>query len=363
MPDVVDVSSYWSVGRPRRPAQHRRRPGARAGDLEAEGDDEDAALEAIRDVAADAPPGITAAVGGADAAGLDISTTIEGDLGRAELIAIPITLILLLFVFRGLVAASLPLFVGVLAVLGTFLSLFVIGSLTDVSIYAINLTTALGLGLAIDYSLFIVSRYREELRAGRTVGEAVVRSVETAGRTVAISALTVAVSLAALLVFPQYFLRSFAYAGIAVVLLAMVASIVALPALLTVVGTRIDRLRIFPHRAPKPERERFWYRNGRARHAPSAAGQRRRDRRPAAARLAVPASQLRPARRPRAADERAVADRQRPAARELRGQRRRDVPGRRRGPDAGRPGRRRPAGGVDLGARRRRPRRGAVHVR
>ena len=272
--------------------------------LDADGDEEDAALEAIRDLAADAPPGITAAVGGADAAGLDISTTIEGDLGRAELIAIPITLILLLFVFGGLVAASLPLFVGVVAVLGTFLSLFVIGSLTDVSVYSINLTTALGLGLAIDYSLFIVSRYREELRAGRSVGDAVVRAVETAGRTVAISALTVAVSLAALLVFPQYFLRSFAYAGIAVVLLAMVTSIVALPALLTVVGTRIDRLRIFPHRAPKPEHERLLVPQGPARHAPAAAGQRCRRRRPAAARLAVPAGQLRRARRPGAADER-----------------------------------------------------------
>jgi putative drug exporter of the RND superfamily len=263
VPAVVDVSSYWSLDRP---AELRSTDGDRAlvlASLEADGDDEDAALEAIRDLAATAPPGITAAVGGPDAAGLDISTTIESDLGRAELIAIPLTLILLLFVFRGLVAASLPLFVGVVAVLGTFLSLFVIGSLTDVSVYAINLTTALGLGLAIDYSLFIVSRYREELRAGRSVGDAVVRAVETAGRTVAISALTVAVSLAALFVFPQYFLRSFAYAGIAVVLLAMVTSIVALPALLTVVGTRIDRLRLFPHRAPKPERERFWYRNAR----------------------------------------------------------------------------------------------------
>ena len=265
VPDVVDVSSYWSLDRP---AELRSNDGDRAlvmTTLDAAGDDdqEEVALQAIRDLAANAPPGITAAVGGPDAAGLDISTTIEGDLGRAELIAIPLTLILLLFVFRGLVAASLPLFVGVVAVLGTFLSLFVIGSLTDVSVYAINLTTALGLGLAIDYSLFIVSRYREELRAGRSVGDAVVRSVETAGRTVAISALTVAVSLAALLVFPQYFLRSFAYAGIAVVLLAMFTSIVALPALLTVVGTRIDKLRIFPHRAPKPEHERFWYRNAR----------------------------------------------------------------------------------------------------
>ena len=254
------MSSYWELGSP---ASLRSTAGDRALVLAVvggDGDEQDAAIEAVRDVAADAPPGITVAVGGGDVVGLDIGTTIERDLGRAELIAVPITLLLLLLVFGGLIAASLPLLVGVIAVLGTFLSLFVLGSITDVSIYAINLTTALGLGLAIDYSLFIVSRYREELRAGRTVGAAVVRAVETAGRTVMISALTVAVSLAALLVFPQYFLRSFAYAGIAVVLLAMIASIVALPALLSVVGTRIDSLRIFPHRSPKAEHDGFWYR-------------------------------------------------------------------------------------------------------
>ncbi len=260
---VSAVTSYWDVGHA--PAL-RSNDGTQALVLVTVGGEDEAqddAIEAIRDLAAAAPPGIDAAVGGEEAANLDIGSTIEGDLGRAELIAVPITLALLLLVFGGLVAASLPLFVGIVAVLGTFLSLFVIGSLTDVSVYAINLTTALGLGLAIDYSLFIVSRYREELRAGRSVGDAVVRSVETAGRTVLISALTVAVSLSALLVFPQYFLRSFAYAGIAVVLLAMVTSIVALPALLSVVGTRIDSLRVVRRRAPRREQDGFWYRTTR----------------------------------------------------------------------------------------------------
>ena len=154
--------------------------------------------------------------------------------------------------------------------LGTFLSLYVIGSLTDVSIYAINLTTALGLGLAIDYSLFIVSRYREELRAGRSVEDAVVRTVETAGRTVTISALTVAVSLAALLVFPLYFLRSFAYAGIAVVLLAMVTSVVALPALLGRRRHADRRAACLPPPAPRPEHDGFWHRMATARDAPAA---------------------------------------------------------------------------------------------
>jgi putative drug exporter of the RND superfamily len=200
-------------------------------------------------------------VGGREAVFADVGHTIEGDLLRAEMIAVPLTILLLLFVFRSVVAASLPLAVGVVAVFGTLLSLFVIGSITDVSIYAINLTTALGLGLAIDYSLFIVSRFREELKAGRTVEAAVVRTIETAGRTVLISGLTVAVSLAALLVFPMYFLRSFAYAGIAVVAMAVGASLLTLPALLAMIGTRIDRFRIGrPAAAAKPEHEGFWHR-------------------------------------------------------------------------------------------------------
>ena len=162
--DVADVTSYWDSALRRRCAA----PTARARSSWPSSTTTRRSIEDIREVAAAAPPGITVTVGGEEAAGLDIGTTIEEDLGRAELIAVPITLLLLLVVFGGLVAASLPLLVGVVAVLGTFLSLYVIGSLTDVSIYAVNLTTALGLGLAIDYSLFIVSRYREELRNGRS---------------------------------------------------------------------------------------------------------------------------------------------------------------------------------------------------
>jgi len=199
-------------------------------------------------------------LGGREAVFADVGSTIEGDLLRAELIAVPLTLMLLLFVFRGVVAASLPLLVGVIAVLGTLLSLFVIGSVTDVSIYAINLTTALGLGLAIDYSLFIVSRFREELQAGRTVEHAVVRTMETAGKTVLISALTVAVSLSALLVFPLYFLRSFAYAGVAVVLLALAGSLLSLPALLAVLGHRVNALRIGRRREQRADHEGMWHR-------------------------------------------------------------------------------------------------------
>jgi putative drug exporter of the RND superfamily len=135
----------------------------------------------------------------------------------------------------------------------------VLGSVTDVSIYAINLTTALGLGLAIDYSLFIVSRFREELRAGRSVERGGAHDGDRR-QDVLISALTVAVSLSALLVFPQYFLRSFAYAGVAVVLLALAGSLLSLPALLAVLGTGSTALRIGRRRAERAEHEGMWHR-------------------------------------------------------------------------------------------------------
>jgi putative drug exporter of the RND superfamily len=257
---VEQVVSYWSLGSPE---------SLRSGDGDTAlvlaritGDEStvEQRFELVEQAVAGPQGPFDVKLGGQEAVFSDIGHTIESDLLRAELIAIPLTLILLLFVFRGVVAASLPLFVGVIAVLGTLLSLFVIGSVTDVSIYAINLTTALGLGLGIDYSLFVVSRFREELRAGRTVEGAVVRTMETAGKTILISALTVAVSLAALLVFPMYFLQSFAYAGVAVVLLALAGSLLSLPALLAVLGHRVDALRIGRHRDERAEHEGMWHR-------------------------------------------------------------------------------------------------------
>lgn len=257
---VTEVVSYWSLG---------NAPPLRSSDGDTAlvlarlvGDEEfvEDQLAVIDERFSGTQGGFRVLLGGSDAVFADIGHTIEGDLVRAELIAIPLTLVLLLFVFRSLIAALLPLFVGVIAIVGTLLSLFVIGSVADVSIYAVNLTTALGLGLAIDYSLFIVSRFREELRAGRDVEAAVVRTVETAGKTVLISALTVAVSLSALLVFPLYFLRSFAYAGVAVVLLALMGSVVSLPALLAALGYRVDAIRIGRRRVARTEHEGMWHR-------------------------------------------------------------------------------------------------------
>jgi RND superfamily putative drug exporter len=259
---VDDVTSYWGAGAPPTLRSDDATSALVLARIDGGGGDEveDEVIADIRAALEGDQGAVTVGVGGSAAVGADIGSTIEGDLARAELIAIPITLLLLLLVFGGLVAAALPLFVGVVAVLGTFLSLYVLGSITDVSIFAINLTTALGLGLAIDYSLFIVSRFREEVRNGRSVEQAVVRTVETAGRTIAISALTVAASLCALLIFPQYFLRSFAYSGVAVVILAMFASLISLPALLAVVGHRIDSLRVLPRRAPRRDEDGLWYR-------------------------------------------------------------------------------------------------------
>ncbi len=185
--------------------------------------------------------GLTVRVGGSGVVFDQITKHISKDLAVSEGVAIPLTVVLLILVFGSVIAALLPVGIGVLAIVGTLLALRVIASLTDVSVFAMNLTTAMGLGLAIDYSLFILTRYREEVAAGRDRSAAIVVSVRTAGRTVVYSALTVTLSLAAMLVFPLYFLRSFAYAGIAVVLLAAAAAVVVLPALLAVLGDRVEK--------------------------------------------------------------------------------------------------------------------------
>ncbi|HEX9410892.1 MAG TPA: MMPL family transporter [Actinomycetota bacterium] len=202
---------------------------------------------------------ITVAVGGQAEVFRQVGTQVEKDLRKAETITFPIVLILLVLVFGSVVAAGLPLAMGALAVVGTLLVLQVIALLTSVSIFSLNLTTALGIGLGIDYSLFIVSRYREEIRHGLAAHDAVVRTVQTAGRTVLFSALTVAISLAALLIFPLFFLRSFAYAGIAVVALALIGAILFLPAVLAALGPRVDQLVLW-HRTPKEVGEGMWHR-------------------------------------------------------------------------------------------------------
>ncbi|MEU5031895.1 MMPL family transporter [Streptomyces milbemycinicus] len=187
---------------------------------------------------------LTVQAGGGAAVGADLSKQVVDDLILAEAIAIPLTLVLLLFVFGSVVAALLPLAIALIAVMGSFAQLFLLGSVTDVADTATNLTTALGLGLGIDYALLMVSRFREQLAAGVNVDDAVRRTVHTAGRTVAFSAATVAAALAALLVFPQYFLRSFGFAGVGVVAIAALSTLFVMPALLKVLGHRVNSGRL-----------------------------------------------------------------------------------------------------------------------
>jgi len=207
-------------------------------------------LEAVRDHL-DAP-GLTTRIGGPTAINADIGGRVGEDIARAEMYSMPILVLLLILIFGGVVAASTPLLVGGLAILGAFVATRLLTLVTDVSVFAINVITLIGLGLAIDYALLIVSRFREELVAGRDPADAVRRTMVTAGRTVAVSGLTVALAMASLLIFPQVFLRSMGFGGLAAVLVAMLASLTVLPALLAVLGHRINALGVRRRRASGP---------------------------------------------------------------------------------------------------------------
>lgn len=259
-PGVRDVSSYWAT---RAPAM-RSTDGSLAlvtARLVEGGDAAQTRAGALaEELAGPTPDGVLEVhVSGAPVVFHEVGHTIEKDLARAESIAIPITMLLLLLVFGTLVASGLPAVIGAVAVLGSFFALWVTTQVTDVSIFAINLVTALGIGLGIDYALFMVTRFREQLGRGDEPHEAVVRTVASAGRTVVYSGITVAIALSALLVFPQFFLRSFAYAGIATVTLAVLAAVLVLPALLAVLGTRVNRFRVL-RGATEVADHGFWYR-------------------------------------------------------------------------------------------------------
>jgi RND superfamily putative drug exporter len=170
-----------------------------------------------------------------------INGRISKDLALAESISIPLTFLLLIFVFGALIASAMPLFVGIFAILGAFFILLLITGFTDVSVFALNLVTGMGLGLGIDYSLLMVNRFREELHNGHSVEDAVVTTVKTAGKTVFYSGLTVAVTLGSMVVFPQSFLKSFGYAGVSVVMIAIVSAILPLPALMNILGHKVDK--------------------------------------------------------------------------------------------------------------------------
>ncbi|GAA4231682.1 MMPL family transporter [Actinomadura meridiana] len=247
-PGVGQVSSYWTRGK----SPTLRSEDSRSALVVAHvAGDATQARERLGDLSPrftrDAN-GLKVRVGGQEEVFRQVGEQARKDFGRAEILMLPIVFVLLVFAFRGFLAALLPLGVGIFAMLGTLAALRGVTALTDVSTFAANLTLVMGLGLGIDYSLFIVSRFREELGRGANPDDAAVKAAEHAGRTVLFSGLTVAVSLLGLLAFPFPFLRSFAYAGFFVVLFGVIGAVLLLPAALAGLGPRLARGRLATRR-------------------------------------------------------------------------------------------------------------------
>jgi RND superfamily putative drug exporter len=209
--------------------------------------------------------GVTVRAGGSSMVLAQISSQTQRDVLLMEAVAIPLSFVVLVWVFNGLLAALLPLAIGGLAIVGSMSVLRLMSMWTDVSIFALSLTTALGLALAIDYTLLIISRFRDEVADGADRYQALFTTMRTAGRTVLFSAMTVALSMAAMVLFPMYFLKSFAYAGVATVAICAVAAVVVTPAAIVLLGDRLDALDVRHlvrrgeprHRMVKPN---LWYR-------------------------------------------------------------------------------------------------------
>ncbi|WP_133259858.1 MMPL family transporter [Streptacidiphilus pinicola] len=262
-PGVHVVDSYFATGDP----GLRSRDGHSALTTVNVSGDEDAVARTttkLHDELARASGPVAVRFGGIAQVTNDLTDQTNNDLATSEGIALPLTLILLFFVFRGVVAALLPLFIGVLSISGSLAVLYGLGQATSVSVFAVNLTTALGLGLAVDYSLLIVSRYREERAGGLEARPALAATLRTAGRTVVFSGAIVAAVLSTLVVFKQYFLSSFAYAGVAVVAITVLCALLPLPAALLLVGDRIDSRAVRRKRAAgtaaeaKAPQDRLW---------------------------------------------------------------------------------------------------------
>ncbi|MGW8374695.1 MMPL family transporter [Streptomyces sp. ODS28] len=272
-PGVRAATSYWTAGGAPELRSTDHRTGLIALSLRGNEDRQAKTAERLVPELRAHDGGLVLQAAGSAQVQAEVGKRTEHDLLLAEVLAAPVTTVLLLLVFGSAVAAALPLVIALLSILVTRAVLNALASAASVSVYSMNLTTALGLGLAIDYSLFVLARFREELRAGAEVPEALRRTLRSAGRTVAFSALTVALSLVALLVFPQFFLRSFAYGGIVVVLTAAAGAVLVLPALLAVLGHRVNRYDVFARWrrkapvvpvasgfAPRTASEGRWYR-------------------------------------------------------------------------------------------------------
>ncbi|MGI9186816.1 MAG: MMPL family transporter, partial [Gaiellales bacterium] len=242
-PGVGSVMSYWTSGRP--DALNGR--DGRTGEILVYGLPGSDGIAIAKQLTArfdGTRNGLEVHIAGFGAVFNAVDSRVRDDLAKAEMIAIPITLILLLFVFGSLVAAGLPFLVALIGILGSFALLFAVTQVADVSVFALNLVTALGLGLGIDYALLMINRFREELHRGTSTEDAVVITVRTAGKTVFISGITVAFTLASLIVFPQYFLKSFAYAGVAVSLMAVLGALTIIPAMLAMLGPNVNRIKV-----------------------------------------------------------------------------------------------------------------------
>jgi putative drug exporter of the RND superfamily len=212
--------------------------------------------------------GVTVRAGGMAATDAQITQQTEKDLLMMESIALPLSFLVLVAVFGGLVAAAIPVFVGGLATFGSMAVLRTIALYTDVSVFALNFATAMGLALAIDYTLLILSRYRDELAYGASHDEALMHSMATAGRTVLFSAVTVTLAMAPMLLFPMYFLKSFVYAAVGVIIFAVAGALVVTPALIALLSERFNSHKVpwLSHRTRRlPPRRRteqtFWYRS------------------------------------------------------------------------------------------------------
>ena len=265
-PDVARIASYWTLGNP---PQLKSKDGKAAYMfVYLKGDDLEqwnrAAAEIETSVGELGDLGVTTYFSGAGAVMNGINGAITRDIAKAEAIAIPLSIVLTILVFGSFIAALTPFVVSLFAIPGALFVLWLVHFFTDVSVFGLNILTGLGLGLGIDYALLIVNRFREELDAGDTVEEAVIRTVETAGRTVLFSGLTVALTLASLGLFPLYFLQTFAWSGVSVVLLAIVGAIVPLPALLSLLGHRVDRGKVLAFLAKPAADNGFWNKTARA---------------------------------------------------------------------------------------------------
>jgi RND superfamily putative drug exporter len=271
-PHVANVTSAWTAP-----------PGGQADLLSKDGksglivagitgneNDAQTYTKELADEVAYSRDGVTVRSGGIAVVNVQITQQSQHDLLLMESIALPLSFLVLVWVFGGLLAAALPVAVGVMSILGSLAVLRLITFGTDVSIFALNLTTAMGLALAVDYTLLIISRYRDELANGADRDAALVRTMSTAGRTVLFSATTVALSMAVMILFPMHFLKSFAYAGVATVAFAAGAAVVVTPAAIVLLGDRLNSLdmrrltrRILhrPDPVRRPVERQFWYRS------------------------------------------------------------------------------------------------------